>query len=119
MNTRKHIARLTRLIDRSINEIDPPLNYDRTISALTKLAQLVHDWDEDTDYLWAIEPLADLLTAAYWFCNDHHGGQASPEYACLCALGQVFCAGHGPLPYGPESDSTESDLYDGLVSLMN
>ena len=57
----------------------------------------------------------DMIVAAYWWFNDHHKGQWSMEYECLCVLGQVYSP--GPLTNGPESDTMESMCYDLLCHM--
>lgn len=34
-----------------------------------------------------------LLIGAYWSLAEWHGGQWSPEYAALCAIGSIFSPG--------------------------
>ncbi len=88
-------------------EIDLP-------AALTDLARAVleNETDEGT---WALGAsldcdLGSLLVGAYWALSEWHGGQASPEYEALCAIGQVFRP--GCTSSGPEPDSSEVDAYD-------
>ena len=37
--------------------------------------------------------LASFLIGAYWSLTEWHGGQSSPEYAALCAIGSIFSPG--------------------------
>lgn len=77
-------------------------------------AVLAADTDEST---WALGEydecdLGSLIVAAYWCLTEWHAGQASPEYAALCALGRVFRP--GPCSSGPEPESCEADAYEML-----
>lgn len=47
--------------------------------------------------------LFDLLVGAYWAFSEWHGGQASPEYAALCALGGIYSPG---MECAPEDDDS-------------
>lgn len=113
------------IIDRSLFQINPPLNYDRTIEAITLLADMVNDCepeDGDNSELWAIGEygatnLESLIPGAYWFCVHYSGNEFSLEYACCCALGQIYSP--GPIAKGPEPDSCESETYNALEQLLN
>ena len=37
--------------------------------------------------------LDSFLIGAYWSLSEWHGGQSSPEYAALCAIGSIFSPG--------------------------
>lgn len=37
--------------------------------------------------------LDSFLIGAYWSLTEWHGGQSSPEYAALCAIGSIFSPG--------------------------
>lgn len=120
--TIKNITRIFNVIDRSLFTIDPPLDYDRTIEAITKLANMVHEFDASDDgyELWSIgefghASLDNLLIGAYWFCCDYHGGQSSPEYACQCAIGQVFSPGMSSLDH--DEESSELTTYQALETI--
>jgi hypothetical protein len=113
------IDRLFSAIDATLFTIHPKLDYDGTIKAIAKLADMVHAYDGDSDQLWEIgefgcAPLDSLLIGAYWFLADYHGGQDSSEYAALSAIGQVFSPG---MTAGPEPDSSEETAYSGLEIL--
>ena len=87
-------------------EIDLP-------EALTTLALAVHN-NETDESTWSLGEsldcdLGSLLIGAYWALSEWHGGQASPEYAALCAIGQVFSPGWTA---GPEADSSETTAYE-------
>jgi hypothetical protein len=55
----------------------------------------------------------DFIVGAYWALSEWHGGQSSPEYAALCALGRIYRPGY-------ESTPTEDDpafaAYDAVCS---
>ena len=112
----KNIKKLHNLIERSIMTIDPPLDYDRTTSAIIKLAECVSAYDGDTESIWYIGEsgyccLADLIVGAYWHYTDWHSGQYSKSYAALCALSAVFSPGMAVL----EKGSGEYDVYLALT----
>lgn len=80
--------------------------------ALTRLANAVHACPEEIDWYlgeFTEAPLSDLIVRAFWSLTEWHGGQSSPEYAALCALGEVFKPGMtGP----PEEDAPEFTAYE-------
>lgn len=48
--------------------------------------------------------LDDLLIGSYWSLTEWHGGQWSPEYRALCAIGGIFSPGMSCPP--KEEDGT-------------
>ena len=115
----KNIARLTDIIDRTINTIEPPLGYDRLIDALIKLCEVIkgHDAD-DMENVWYIESRmglgpADILGGAYWHFIEWHDGRKG--YECLSAIGQLYKP--GPCSNGPASDTQENDIYNMLENM--
>lgn len=75
-------------------------------AALIELANAVYDEpaDDDSWLYWgenAEFTVVSLLIGAYWALTEWHGGQDSPEYAALSALGDVFTPG---MTCPPESD---------------
>ena len=113
----KNAERYRRLIARTLTHRDQPLTPEATTTAITRLAQLVHEYDDDTDAPWALGEcdiaLSDLLIGAYVYYSEHHDGQWSSSYAALSALGKVV-DGVDSL----EPDSTEEMVYDALVLLF-
>ena len=112
----KNIERYLEVINRSLFLVTGKLDYDRLTDAVIKLANAVHDFDGDTDDLWAIGEsgecsLSDFIVGAYWHYTDWHSGQDSKSYAALSALGQVFSPGTAP---GVEVDAPEYDAYRAL-----
>ena len=111
----KNAERYRKLIARTLTWRVPPLTPAATTKAIAKLAQLVSDYDGDTDELWALGEcdvigLSDLLSGAYVYYAEHHEGQWSSSYAALSALGKVV-DGVDSL----EPDSTAEMVYDGLL----
>ena len=51
----------------------------------------------------------DLLVGFYWALSHWHGGQHSPEYRALSAVGNIFQPG---MTDGPEPESSEQIAYD-------
>lgn len=52
--------------------------------------------DDETN--WSLGEFGDctldsFLIGAYWSLSEWHGGQSSPEYAALCAIGSIFSPG--------------------------
>ena len=102
----RHIKRLVRVINATLQYTTGSLTYDRVTEALTRLANVVSDYDGDGEDLWYIgegscEMLADMIPGAYWHFTEWHDGQWSPSYAALSALGTVFSPGCG----SPERDN--------------
>lgn len=61
---------------------------------------------DDDENKWSLGEFGEcsldsLLIGAYWALTEWHGGQASPEYAALCAIGSIFSPG---MTCPPESD---------------
>jgi len=68
------------------------------INQLVDRAQKV--WDEakedsfrDKYKLSVVVTKLEAAEGAYWYYSDHHMGQGSPEYQCLCAIEEVFTPG--------------------------
>lgn len=86
---------------------------------LQALAEAVHsdtdsiEWDHGSE---SGASLGDLIVGAYWAMTECHGGQASPEYASLCALGRVFSPGRSAT--GPCPDSAEYDAYHDICEYL-
>jgi hypothetical protein len=85
--------------------------------ALLSLAVAVRDHETD-ESTWSLgefteAPLGDLIVGAYWTLTEWHAGQASPEYAALCALGQIFSPG---MTSGPDPDSCEAIAAEMLAA---
>lgn len=112
----KIIKRYFDICDRALFRIDSTMDYDRTIEALTSLANAVDDCEDDVD--WCLGEcgectLDSLMIGAYWFCTDYHGGQWSPEYALQCAIGSFFNPGMTSL----EDETSEKYVYDALAAM--
>lgn len=117
MNTLHNIERYYRVIDQSLFTINGDLDYDRITDAVIKLSNAVHDYDDDTDNLWAIGEdgecgLPDLLVGAYWHYTEWHGGQWSKGYEALSAIGQVF----DPGMTSPEPDNYAYQSLNDIAS---
>ena len=100
-----------------LREFHSGQTYGALTVELTELANMVHAFDGDTDDLWAIGEhtscgLADMIPAAFWHFSEWHGGQDSPSYAALSALGQVFSPG---MSNGPEEETSELDTFNQLA----
>lgn len=85
-------------------------------TALIELGNAVHE-NETDEFIWSSlgehteAPLGDLIVGAYWSLTEWHAGQYSPEYAALCALGQVFSPGMTSPPK-PEDGGAELAAYE-------
>ena len=129
----RNAERYRRLITRTLTLRDAPLTPDATTKAITKLAQLVHAYDDDTDALWALGEcdgigLSDLLSGAYVYYAHYHNGQWSGTYKALSALGKVVDGvdtreneawRHRVAEYLVEPESTAETVYQGLIWLIN
>lgn len=114
-----NIEHLHNAICRAVFTTKPGMNYARTILAIEKLANMVHEYSGDSEDLWCIGEdsycdLASLLIGAYWHLGEWHSGQWSDEYRALCAVGKVYFPNYAN---GPEPESSESDAYDQLNQL--
>jgi hypothetical protein len=116
MKTKQYPAAITlayeAIMRSNVFRLDgPPIDLPR---ALTLLGNAVHGRETD-EFIWSSlgefteAPLGDLIVGAYWALTEWHGGQASPSYAAMCSLGQVFKPGCAS---GPEPDSGESSAYE-------
>jgi hypothetical protein len=82
--------------------------------ALIALAHSVRD-NETDESTWSIgehteAPLGDLIVGAYWSLTEWHAGQSSPEYAALCALGEIFSPGMTGPPDPEDTENAGSEL---------
>ena len=94
------------------------LTYARLLEALCRLCEEIKKVDTD-ESTWSIgefemATLDSLIVGSFWFFTDYHGGQWSPEYRTLSALGGVFSPG---MSSGVEPDSSESMVYEQLENL--
>jgi hypothetical protein len=53
--------------------------------------------------------LDQFIIGAFWSFTQWHGGHYSPEYATLCALGDIFSPG---MTNRPEDDTGEQYAFD-------
>lgn len=110
-----------RILQSSIFRLDGE-DIDLT-ATLTELANAVHAADDLPEGIWSglgefsAAPLGDLIAAAYWSVSEWYNGQWSPEYAALCALGNVFKP--GPCCNGPEPETCEADAYTAFNEYFN
>ena len=98
-----------RIMNSAVFRVDGP-KID-VLSALTVLCECIQGDDEPAwDAGEGLEcTLGDLIVGAYWALAECHAGQASPEYAALCLLGEIYT------PYreaGPEENTGEQIAYD-------
>ena len=113
--TKHNIERIYRTVQFSVWGLGKygSLYYDRITEGITLLANMVHEYSEDFEDIAYIENnhqceyLMDFIVGAYWHYTEWHGGQWSPEYRALCALGQIFDPGMTM----PES---ENETYQSL-----
>jgi hypothetical protein len=110
----RNIEAIFGVIERSLF-CDSSLSYHRTLEAIERLSQEIHGTDTD-ERVWSIGEtrgvcLSTLIVGTYWFLADHHGGQGSEEYKCLCALGQIYNPGRRS-SFSPEEE--EGEVYLSL-----
>ena len=118
----RNAERYRTLIARTLTYRDQPLTPESTTTAITKLAALVHEYDGDTDALWALGEdeinLPDLLIAAYVYYSEHYGSQWCDEYKALSALSAVVDGGYALQTCATtDMDSTQQIVYDALVEI--
>jgi hypothetical protein len=68
-----------------------------------RIMELCHAIESEEETDWSLGEFQDctldsFLIGAYWSLAEWHGGQASPEYAALCAIGSIFSPGHTSPP---------------------
>lgn len=94
----------------SILTISGTLSYDEVTDLFLKLPEAVEhfeefDWTTDLGFC----SVDELIVGAYWHYTEWHGGQSSPGYAVLSALGTIFSP-------GMEEPDTNNSVY---VELRN
>lgn len=79
------------------------------------IQELVGEIKSDEEWVyWGENSFCDcpsFIIGAYWALTEWHGGQCSPEYAAMCAIGSVFSPG---MTSRPEPDSCETDAYNAV-----
>ena len=96
MSTLRQIERLHKICDRALFQTDTTLDYDKTIKALTRLSELVAEYEGESEDIWYLNETNTMATVdllgvgAYWFCSEHHGGQWSDEYALLSTISNWY-----------------------------
>ena len=118
MATQSSITRLFTLVHNNHELVTGNLDYPRVTDAITRLAAVLAETETD-ETTWYIGEgggfdLADLIEAAYWHYSEWHGGQSSPGYAALSALGLIYGPG---MSDGPEPESGAESAYHGLNNM--
>ena len=95
-------------IMRHMFQVGSTLDYLSLVCSIGTLADDVHAFEGETDYLWSIgecseSSLPDLLVGAYWHLTEWHGGQTSTTYDTMCQIGNVFNPGMSCVE--PENDA--------------
>lgn len=109
-------AAFNRIMQSSLFRTDgPAIDLPESLAALGNAVR-DSETDESTWSLGGCDActLGGLIVGSYWALTKWHGGQSSPEYAAMCALGRVFSP--GPCASGPEPESDESDAYDAVCA---
>jgi hypothetical protein len=80
---------------------------------LIDLADAINAAEID-EFMWSLgysteASLDCLVIGAYWALTEWHGGQHSPEYAALSALGSIFTPN---MASGPEEGEPEYAAYE-------
>ena len=98
-----------RIMNSAVFRVDGP-EID-VLSALTVLCECIQGEDETAwDTGEGLEcTLGDLIVGAYWALTECHGGQASPEYAALSMLGEIYTPN---MAAGPEEYTSERLSYE-------
>ncbi len=107
-------AAFNRIMQSSLFRTDgPAIDLPEALAALGNAVRN-NDTDETTWSLGECDicTLGGLIVGSYWALAEWHGGQSSPEYAALCALGRIFSPGR--CASGPEPESDECTAYDAI-----
>lgn len=94
--TKRTIEAFDRIMSSDMWRLDgEPIDF---CAALMELAEAVEAEPEDSDsWLYLGDcgecALCDFIPGTYWALTEWHGGQNSPEYAAMCALGRIFSPG--------------------------
>lgn len=116
----KNIKRYFNVVKRALFRSTSKLSYQRTLQAIERLAEVVHNTETDEDVWYMGESseatLDAVIVGAYWFLADYYGGQNSLEYRVYCRLGEIFRPGCAS---SPEPESSEKDVYEMLERLYN
>jgi hypothetical protein len=110
----KTIQALLNVASRNLGTTAGTMDYDRITQTITTLANLLAATETTEETWWLESPcfsLDDLIVGAYWHYTEWHAGQASPEYAALSALGQIF----NPNMSMPEPDNEAYQLLNALA----
>ena len=112
------IESLYKQINNSVFTINPTMDYAEITDAIIELCGLITDlpqskfeqeWFYFGEYTDAC--LFDFIVGAYWHFTEWHGGQSSPGYAVLSALGRIFSPG---VTAGCKPESGEQSVYEQL-----
>lgn len=112
--SQRNIERVFNVINRQLFFInEEPMNYDRIAEAFILLADLVAEFEGNSESLWSIGEfgcctLDELIIDAYWHYSAWHRGQWSLGYSALSALGRVFTPGIGQEPMGATGDMLDA-----------
>lgn len=107
------------IIIKALFRIDATLTYTETILEIEKLCNLIIE-TETEESVWNIGEydeacLSDLISGAFWFFTDYHGGEFSLEYRVFSRLGEIFKPNCSTL----EEDCPEHEVYQMLEELVN
>jgi len=91
------------------------IDLPESILALRSAIESEYDENDDSCAMWYLGEsgeccLSDFIAGSYWSLTEWHAGQFSPEYAALCALGQIFKPGMTSPP--ENEDEPEWTAYD-------
>ena len=63
------------------------MNYSNPADLLDWIEDMIEVFD---DYDNAVFEMMDMARGLYWYCADHHSGQASEEYRILSRLSEIY-----------------------------
>ena len=116
----KNTNRFFRVVSRALFRINSTLGYNRTIEAISRLAEVVHSTETEED-VWYIGECSDatldsIIVGAYWFVNDFCSDDPIKFQRIRFNLSEVFKPG---CTTGPEEESSDQDVYDALKQMYN
>jgi hypothetical protein len=113
------IKALHGAIQKAVFTIYGDWDYPKVTQRITLLAQLIDAYPgASEDWLYIGESgyccIDSLIVGAYWHYSNWHGGQSSPGYAALSALGRIFQPG---MTSQPQRGDSEWECFKALDSM--
>ncbi len=114
------IKQLHRIIERALFNNDTTLDYTSTLKAIAMLADGVRDYSGSSEDIWYMETLhycyiGDILVGAYWHSVDWQSADQTDLMKMQASVGNVYTPSMADS--GPEPETYEYDVYEGLETL--